>query len=305
MTENINNLLSLAKELECEVLPDEPLCLHTSFRIGGPCRAMIQPSSAENCMKLLKFAKESELKFTVIGNGSNLLCDDKGYSGVIFKIGAAMGTMAVENKVYLRAGAGASLTKLSSYAGENELTGLEFAFGIPGSVGGAVFMNAGAYGGEVKDVIVSCDTVDAEGNFRTFTADEMELSYRSSIFQKMKNTVITSALFCLKKGEKSAIAEKMSDLMSRRKDKQPLDKPSAGSAFKRPVGQFAGKLIQDCGLKGFAIGGAQVSEKHSGFIINTGNASSSDVKALIEYIQKAVMEKTGVYLESEIRILDY
>ena len=215
-----------------------------------------------------------------------------------------MDNISLVNDTNISVSAGTSLKKLCNSALDNSLTGLEFAYGIPGTVGGAVFMNAGAYDGEVKDVIVSCETVDMNGNVKKYTKDEMDLSYRHSAFQS-KDEIIVSAVFELKKGDKDLISEKMNDLMSRRKDKQPLEYPNAGSTFKRPVGQFAGKLIQDCGLRGFAVGGAMVSEKHCGFVINNNNATCEDVTSLISQVQEKVLKETGFFLECEVKILKY
>lgn len=305
MSDNLRELLELAARLGCETLTDEPLSLHTTFRIGGNCNAMIMPKDADSCLALMQAARSLEVRYTVIGNGSNLLCDDRGYNGAVFLIGKAMGEMSVTDGEFIWVGSGAGLSKLSAFACEHCLSGAEFAYGIPGSVGGAVYMNAGAYGGEIKDIIVSCEAVsESKGKF-TVPVEKMELSYRNSVFQSMENIIITSALFRLKKGSKDEISARMKELAAKRKEKQPIEFPSAGSAFKRPTGQFAGKLIQDSGLSGCTVGGAQVSEKHCGFIINKGNATADDVKKLVSHIQKTVMEKTGFKLESEIRFLEY
>lgn len=305
MSDNLRELLELAARLGCETLTDEPLSLHTTFRIGGNCNAMIMPKDADSCLALMQAARSLEVRYTVIGNGSNLLCDDRGYNGAVFLIGKAMGEMSVTDGEFIRVGSGAGLSKLSAFACEHCLSGAEFAYGIPGSVGGAVYMNAGAYGGEIKDIIVSCKAVSEAGGKFTVPVEKMELSYRNSVFQSMENIIITSALFRLKKGSKDEISARMKELAAKRKEKQPIEFPSAGSAFKRPTGQFAGKLIQDSGLSGCTVGGAQVSEKHCGFIINKGNATADDVKKLVSHIQKTVMEKTGFKLESEIRFLEY
>lgn len=302
MPEKLNLLVEKAKELGCEVLENEPMSAHTTFKIGGPCKAMIVPNSAESCGKLVKTASENGVRFTVVGNGSNLLCDDKGYDSAIFHIGKSMQQIKLVGENMIYAEAGASLAKLCLFACENELTGLEFAYGIPGTVGGAVYMNAGAYGGEIKDVIVSAEAVDKNGNKVTFENADMKLSYRKSAFQN-DEYIITSALFKLEKGDRNAISAKMSELMARRKEKQPLEYPNAGSTFKRPEGQFAGKLIQDCGLRGFTVGGAQVSEKHCGFVINKNEATFSDVVSLIEQVQEKVRRETGYFLECEVKIL--
>lgn len=295
--------LKYTKELGIEFKENELLKDYTTFKIGGRCTAVVFPENTEECSLLLKKAKELNVNFTVIGNGSNLLCSDQGYDGIVFKIGRSMEEITLLDENTISVKAGASLAKLCLFAMENSLSGLEFAYGIPGTVGGAVFMNAGAYGGEIKDVIVSCEAVDFDGNIKTFDISQLELSYRHSFFHKNENHIITGAVFKLEKGNKEDIKEKMNELMSRRKDKQPLDFPNAGSTFKRPEGQFAGKLIQDCGLRGFSVGGAQVSEKHCGFVINRNNATCSDVLSLIKQVQEKVKNQTGYFLECEVKFL--
>lgn len=302
--ENINKLLDFCCELNCEIKKNQLLKDYTTFKIGGECPAVIMPFDNYSLGEILKKAVFLDVKFVIIGNGSNLLCDDKGFNGVVIKIGKNLSDISIEGDNIIRAYAGISLAKLCNFALENSLTGLEFAYGIPGTVGGAVFMNAGAYDGEIKDVILCCETVDMNGNLRKYTKDEMDLSYRHSTFQN-KDEVIVSAVFELKKGDKQKILDKMNDLMSRRKDKQPLEYPNAGSTFKRPVGQFAGKLIQDCGLRGFTVGGAMVSDKHCGFVINKGNATFDDVTSLISQVQEKVLNETGFYLECEVKILNF
>ncbi|MBE6836590.1 MAG: UDP-N-acetylmuramate dehydrogenase [Ruminococcus sp.] len=302
--EKINSLIGFCEDLNCEVRKSQLLRDYTTFKIGGECPAVILPSDTDMLCEIIKKIKALDVKFTVIGNGSNLLCDDKGFNGVVIKIGKNMDSISLVNDTTISVSAGTSLKKLCNYALDNSLTGLEFAYGIPGTVGGAVFMNAGAYDGEIKQVIVSCETVDMNGNIKKYTKEEMDLSYRHSAFQS-KDEIIVSAVFELKKGDKDLISEKMNDLMSRRKEKQPLDLPNAGSTFKRPVGQFAGKLIQDCGLRGFRMGGAMVSDKHCGFVVNKENATFDDVMSVISQVQDKVLKETGFLLECEVKILKY
>ena len=233
-----------------------------------------------------------------------MLCDDKGFGGIVFHVGNDFSEIKLHENGVIEVEAGCSLIKLCKFALDNSLTGLEFAYGIPGTVGGAIYMNAGAYGGEIKDVLQSAEFIDLNGEASTYLIDQMNLSYRHSIFQS-NNYIITKGIFQLKKGNKADIEAKMADLMNRRKTKQPLEYPNAGSTFKRPEGQFAGKLIQDCGLKGYTFGGAMVSEKHSGFVINYDNATSDDVKKVIEHVQKTVLDQTGYFLDCEVRIIPY
>lgn len=301
--DNIDKIISLAQELCCKVRLNEPLSCHSTFKTGGCCTAFIDICSDQAMISLASAAEKLGVRFLVVGNGSNLLFDDNGFDGVIFHIGNELSEIKLIDDTTIRVGAGAQLSKLCLFALENSMTGLEFAYGIPGTVGGAVFMNAGAYGGEIKDVIVSAEAV-CSGSLVHFDADDMELSYRHSVFQS-KEAYITSAVFKLAKGNKEDIKSKMNELMGRRKDKQPIEYPSAGSTFKRPEGYFAGKLIQDSGLRGACVGGAQVSEKHCGFIINKGGASSADIKSLIKKVQDKVLEDSGVTLECEVRIIPY
>ena len=301
---NTEEFLDCARQLECRVKYNEPLCAYTTFKIGGPCTAMVEISSEESLTKLMRASKHFKIRTMVIGKGSDLLFDDRGFNGVILLMGNSMDEISLEDDNKIRVQAGCSMIKLCRFALEHSLSGLEFAYGIPGSVGGAVFMNAGAYGGEIKDVIESCKSVSPDGIIRVRMASKLELGYRNSIYQH-NNDIITGAVFKLERGSYDEIQDKMVDFMRRRKEKQPLEFPSAGSTFKRPEGQFAGKLIQDCGLKGYTVGGAMVSEKHSGFVINTGNATSEDVRRVIEHVQKVVREKTGYFLECEVRCIPY
>ena len=251
-------------------------------------------------MDIVNFARLGSVPYYVIGNGSNLLVDDDGYDGLIIHIGRNMSKVEVVDNVVI-AMAGATLAKTASEALAHGLTGLEFASGIPGSVGGAVYMNAGAYGGEMKDVVSATTYVDKSGHMGMVRGEEHNFGYRKSVFGE--GDVILMTTFELEYGDKEEISAKMADFNQRRKDKQPLDMPSAGSTFKRPEGYFAGKLIEDCGLRGYSIGGAQVSEKHCGFVVNEGGATTRDILDLIAYIQETVFEKFGVRLETEVKYL--
>ena len=263
---------------------------------------MVDISSEESLAKLVRAAHEWNVRYIVVGNGSNLLFDDKGYEGVVFLMGQSVDEIKMMNENTIYAEAGCSLIKLCRFALEHNLTGLEFAYGIPGTVGGAIYMNAGAYDGEIKNVITSANSVRADGTVHTTEANKMALAYRSSCYQK-NGEVITSGVFRLEAGAYDDIQDKMVELMGRRRSKQPLEYPSAGSTFKRPEGQFAGKLIEDCGLRGYTVGGAQVSEKHCGFVVNLGGATCADVLALCDEVRSIVKEKTGYDLEKEIRVV--
>ena len=270
---------------------------HTSFKIGGNADVFVSVQTVEEFSLTLKLCKKAEVPVTVLGKGSNLLVSDKGIEGVVICL-EKLNKITVEGEK-IKAGAGVSLAALCNFAANEGLSGLEFAFGIPGSVGGAVYMNAGAYGGEIKDVLESVTAVDVDGEILTFSANELCLSYRNSIFHNNGATVVET-VFALKKGIEEEIKAQMSEVMGRRKDKQPLEFPSAGSTFKRPEGYFAGTLIEQCGLKGLTVGGAQVSTKHAGFVINKGGATANDVLELIKKVQQIVFEKTGVTLEPEV-----
>ncbi len=281
---------------------NKPLSENTSFKIGGPAEIFAKPSTVNQVCDIVKFCKKNEIPLLPLGKGSNVLISDEGIPGIVMNFGIDMANISLlgDNAIYCEAGV--SLTKLCNFALENSLTGLEFAYGIPGSVGGAVFMNAGAYGGEIKDVISCADHVDKNGNIGRFEKDELQMSYRHSVYSN-KEYFITGALFVLKKGDRMEIKEKMDELWEKRFDKQPMDKPSAGSTFKRPEGAFASALIDQCGLKGYSVGDAEVSTKHAGFVINNGNATCADVLKLIEDIQKKVKEETGYFIEPEVEIL--
>lgn len=296
------DMFSFGEEIECEVKKDVPMKMYTSFKTGGNAEVMLTPKDEKSLCEALKKCKELGIIPFILGNGTNLLVSDRGIDNVVIHIGKGFDEIEMLDETTIRCAAGCSLMRLCRFALEKGLTGLEFAYGIPGTVGGAMYMNAGAYDGEMKNVAVSCDYVTFDGEKGTLTGEEMDLSYRHSAFCD-SNKVIVSALLRLEKGSKTEIENKMNDLMSRRKDKQPIEYPSAGSTFKRPVGYFAGKLIEDCGLRGKSIGGAQVSEKHCGFIINKNNATSADILDLIDFVRDEVLEKTGVMLETEVKIV--
>lgn len=292
----------LFSKLNCIVRYDEPLKNHTTFKIGGNCIALIEPREVSDIVETIKICRENSIKFFVIGNGSNLLVPDEGYNGVIIKLKSEFSTIQVEGE-YLIVNSGAKLSEVYTVAYENSLTGFEFASGIPGTIGGAIYMNAGAYGGEMKDIVESVEVLDLDNfELRELKNEELEFSYRKSIIQR-KNYIVTTIKLKLQKGNKEEINAVYEDLRERRNSKQPLNFGSAGSTFKRPEGHFASKLIEDAGLKGYHINDAWVSEKHSGFVVNKGNASYKEVMELIEYVQNVVFEKFGVKLETEVRIL--
>lgn len=277
---------------------NEAMKKHTTFKIGGAADIFTQPNSVEQLSLIVDYCKKESIPFFVLGKGSNLLVSDYGFEGVVIST-LSLDFMELSSENTIRCGTGAVLTNLCTFALKNSLSGLEFAFGIPGSVGGAVYMNAGAYGGEIKNCILSATVLNENGEIVTVSAKDMCLGYRTSIF-KTDNSVILSAEFGLNKANALDIREKMDDFITRRKTKQPLEFGSAGSTFKRPEGFFAGALIEVAGLKGFSIGDAQVSEKHAGFVINRSNATAEDVSNLIKHIQATVLEKSGVSLEPEI-----
>lgn len=295
-------MLSSFEGIECEIKKDVPMKMYTSFKTGGNAAVMLCPKNEKALYKVVEACKKENIKPFIIGNGTNLLVSDKGIDNVVIHIGRGFDEIELVDDTTVRCQAGCSLMKLCRFALENSLTGLEFAYGIPGTVGGAMYMNAGAYDGEMKDIAVSCDYVTSDGQKGTLSADEMDLSYRHSAFCD-SDKIIVSAIFKLEKGSKTEIENKMNELMARRKDKQPVEYPSAGSTFKRPAGYFAGKLIEECGLRGKSIGGAQVSEKHCGFIINKGNATSADIEDLIEFVRDEVLEQKGILLETEVKLV--
>lgn len=291
----------LTKVIKSEnILKDEPMCDHTSFKIGGAARIFITPSTEDEILYAVKYANENNIPYYVIGNGSNLLVCDSGFDGIIISIGKKFSQIKTEGSI-ITAQAGVTLARLSAEAESNSLTGLEFASGIPGTVGGAVVMNAGAYGGEIKDVAVKTKYIDKNLSIKTVEGADHKFGYRRSCFDA--GDIVLETTFELKSGDKKQIADTMLELNLRRKEKQPLEFPSAGSTFKRPDGYFAGKLIEDAGLKGYKIGGAEVSTKHCGFVVNKGNASSADVLNLINHIKNTVKQKFNVELECEVKIL--
>ena len=283
------------------VLKNEPMSRHTTFRVGGNADYYVMPPSVESIQRLIALCKKENVSFYIIGNGSNVLVSDSGYRGVIIEVCRAMNQIQVEG-TKIRVQAGALLSKVANEALKNSLTGFEFAAGIPGTLGGAVVMNAGAYGGEMKDVICQATVVTKEGELLTLKAEELELGYRTSII-KRKDYIVVEAVLSLKEGNQDQIKEYMDDLKNRRTTKQPLEYPSAGSTFKRPEGYFAGKLIEDAGLRGFTVGGAQVSEKHCGFVINKDHATAKDIFDLINQVSERVKENSGVDLEPEVKKL--
>ena len=283
------------------VLTNENMAKHTTFKAGGSAKYFVLPKDEKELSGLLRFVSDNKINYYVIGNGSNLLVKDSGFDGIIIKIGNNMSKIELKDNI-IKCQAGVFLSKIANLALENSLSGLEFAAGIPGLVGGAVTMNAGAYGGEFKDVVTKVWLLDKEGNSFSLENKEMEFGYRESIVQK-KDYIVTGVELKLEYGKKEEIEEKMNEFLKARKDKQPLEYPSAGSTFKRPVGHFAGKLIMDAGLRGYTVGGACVSEKHCGFVINKNNASATDIIELMDRVSDIVYEKYGVRLEAEVKII--
>lgn len=294
----------IAAEFHREAIPcmaQERLSHHTSFQIGGAARLFCEPQNKRQLAKAIEICRKAGARYYFLGNGTNVLFADEGFEGVIIHIGGAMGGIVRHGRM-LTADAGAPLSRVCVVAANEGLSGLEFAFGIPGCVGGAVYMNAGAYGGEIKDVLVSASFLDETGAEQTLSAQELQLGYRTSIFER-RPWCILSASFLLQEENSNQIRMRMADYGRRRTEKQPLEMPSAGSTFKRPEGAYAGALIDQCGLRGCAIGGAQISEKHCGFIVNKGNATCADVLSLADIVCKIVTEQTGFVLEKEIRVV--
>lgn len=286
---------------EQNVLQNEPMKKHTTFRIGGPCDIFVKPRSIEEIRQIIEVVKENKVPYYVVGNGSNLLVSDDGYRGVIINLFNNFSDITVEGNT-ITASAGALLGKIGYIALKNSLTGFEFATGIPGTLGGAVVMNAGAYGGEMKDVLSEVTVLTKEGELLTLKADELELGYRTSIIAK-KDYIVLEGKIQLKPGEPDKIKAVIDDLAFRRRDKQPLEYPSAGSTFKRPKDNFAGKLIMDAGLRGYTSGGAMVSDKHCGFVINKGDATCEDVIKLTDHVKEEVKNQFGIELELEVKKL--
>jgi UDP-N-acetylmuramate dehydrogenase len=299
---NFDKVSTLAKKIGCEVNYDVPMSKYTTFRTGGNAKVMITPNSDDSLAKVIKCCKECEIEPLIIGNGSNMLISDNGLDTVVINMCRENAGIRYLGDGKIECDAGVTMSKLCNFALENKLSGLEFAFGIPGSAGGAAYMNAGAYGGEMKDVLIKCSHIDHDGNFGELNCNELELGYRTSAYEK-NGFIITTLTVQLKNGNPDEIKSKMQELLQKRKDKQPLEYPSAGSTFKRPTGYFAGQLIEECGLKGKSIGGAQISEKHAGFVINKGNATSTDILNLIDYVRETVLKEKGVMLEPEVRLI--
>ena len=280
---------------------DEPMSRHTTFHIGGPADYFVTPQTADELAAVIAYCKEAHLPHVIIGNGSNLLVDDAGVRGVVIQLFRKMQSCRVEG-TRIRAGAGALLSAAAQAARDASLTGMEFAAGIPGTLGGAVMMNAGAYGGEMKDILCFVDVLDESGAVREIPVEDLALGYRTSAV-KQNGWIVLGAVMQLEEGDVASIDARMAELREARTSKQPLQYPSAGSTFKRPEGHFAGKLIMDAGLAGYTIGGAQVSEKHCGFVINRGNATARDVCALIAEVRRRVIDAYGVVLEPEVKFL--
>lgn len=289
------------KAISPDLLENESMAKHTTFRVGGKADMYVSVKSVEELSSLIKLARETDTPFTIIGNGSNILVKDKGIRGLVIEIGSGMSAHELKgNMIY--AEAGILLSRLASLALNNSLTGMEEISGIPGTLGGGIYMNAGAYGGELKNIIKTVTYIDEYGEEKTVTADECEFGYRKSIFTS-GGKYIVSAVIELSEGDRTEISEKMADYAKRRREKQPLSLPSAGSTFKRPEGYFAGALIQESGLKGYKSGGAMISDLHAGFVVNYDNATSQDILDVIKHTQETVLNKFGVMLETEVKII--
>ena len=288
---------------EAKVLVNEPMASHTTFRIGGPADYFVMPETVEEVAAVLKLCKEEEMPYFILGNGSNLLVGDKGFRGVVIQLYKNFDELQIEGTT-VTAKSGAMLIRVAKESGKSGLTGLEFASGIPGTIGGAMVMNAGAYGGEMKDVVTAVTVLTKDGKIKTLTGEEMKFRYRGSVVED-EGYIVLEAVMELKEGNLEEIQARIDELSVQRKTKQPIEYPSAGSTFKRPEGYFAGKLIQDAELRGYRVGGAQVSEKHCGFVINRGQATAEQVAALIDTVREQVMQKFGVLLEPEVRYLGF
>lgn len=294
MLEKLQKLLGEAK-----VLVNEPMASHTTFKIGGPADFFVMPETAEELAAVLKICKEEEVPYFILGNGSNLLVGDKGFRGIVIQLYKNFDGMTIDGTV-VTAKAGAMLIRVAKEASKAGLTGLEFASGIPGTIGGAMVMNAGAYGGEMKDVVTSVTVLTKDGEIKTLTGSEMNFRYRGSVVED-EGYIVLEAVMKLEEGDPEVIRTRVEELSLQRKTKQPIEYPSAGSTFKRPEGYFAGKLIMDAGLRGFQVGGAQVAEKHCGFVINAGGATATDVMQLMQEVSDQVEAQFGVALEPEIK----
>ena len=299
-----NDLLKGLRDItgESQVKVDEPMSIHTTFRIGGTADYFVMPSSISELQSVLHLLKKSDIEYYVIGNGSNLLVGDGGFRGVIIQLSDTFDDVEYIDDVTVKVMSGMKLSRLGNQLADKGLAGFEFATGIPGTIGGAVRMNAGAYGGEIKDIIVSADVLDLDGNVKTLNKDELELGYRTSCIMK-NGYIVLSATLKLQKGDTATIKENIRELSVKRRTKQPLEYPSAGSTFKRGTDFITAKLIDEAGLKGYSIGGAKISEKHAGFIINTGNATAQDVLDLAKYVTDKIYEKFGKKIEFEIKIV--
>lgn len=299
---SINNLSKILKENNISFLLDEPMKNHTSFKIGGNADIFIEPNSEEQVKQAIFACKQCNINYIFLGKGSNVLVNDNGIRGAVICISTKCSGIVKIDDTSFYATAGTPLLKICKYALENSLSGLEFAYGIPGTLGGAIYMNAGAYGGEFKDVTLSCKCLDKDGNIIVLSADKLNFSYRHSIFTNSEYCIL-GATIKLNSGNSLSIKENMDTNLKARSDKQPLDYPSAGSTFKRPQGSYASLLIDNCNLKGYRVGDAQISEKHAGFVINLGNASCDDVLKLIDEVKTKVLSQTGFVLEPEIKII--
>ena len=286
---------------EIEVRFSEPMALHTSFRIGGPAEVMVFPKTTEELRKVLKVSALLDIKPAILGAGTNVLAPDAGMNGIVICLRNCLDGMEQVGEYTIRVMAGVTMTRAAVFAANLGLSGLEFAHGIPGTVGGGVYMNAGAYGGEICQVCHRVEVMDLQGNLRQLTGAEMGFAYRHSVLEET-GEIVVSADFCLSPAEPEAIKAKMKELMGKRSASQPLDLPSAGSAFKRPVGGYAAALIDQTGLKGYTVGGAAISTKHAGFAVNVGDATAADVQALLTQVSDLVFEKFGIRLEPEVRI---
>lgn len=299
---NISNIIAGAEKAGCKYRLDAPMSEYTSFKTGGKADVVFLPSTELQLRSILRMCSDEEIKPFIFGNGSNLLVSDDGIRGVTIRLSNNFEEIKLINETTIYCTAGTKLATLCRFALENSLTGLEFAYGIPGTAGGAAYMNAGAYGGEMKDVLYSCNHIDFSGNPGRLIGEQLGLGYRCSAYTD-KYFVITGLTLVLEKGDKEQINAKMQELLQKRIDKQPLDLPSAGSFFKRPEGNFAGALIEQCGLKGFSVGGAQVSVKHAGFVVNKGGATTADIMELGRLVSEKVLEETGIQLEREVKYI--
>ncbi len=300
---HLREFVTLLQMADIDLKQGEPMCRHTTFQIGGPVAVMAFPNSPEQVGEILKIARRYEITPMILGAGSNILAPDEGLDTVVIELRTAMNRVKERSKGEFEAQAGAAMARLATFAMERGYTGLEFAHGIPGTVGGGVYMNAGAYGGEMCQVVTGVTAMDRAGNLLDIPADKLDLSYRHSRFMN-EDLVILSVRVKLEKGDREEIRAKMAELMTRRRTSQPLELPSAGSTFKRPATGYAAAMIEAAGLKGLRVGDAQVSEKHAGFVVNRGRATCKDVLRLMEQVQDRVEQDTGVRLEPEVRILE-